>query len=82
MNAKSLPDAKVPVEGNSLKAATPGEQFAKIVFVVDTDMKAHVRRVTTGIASDSDIEIVDGLKDGEHLLEGPYRTLSKELKEM
>ena len=79
--SKSLPDAKVDIEGKGLKAQTPGEQFAKVVFTVDGDKKVHVRRVTTGIASDSDIEIVDGLKDGEQIVEGPYRTLSKDLKD-
>ena len=55
--------------------------FAKVVFVVDGDKKAHMRRVKTGIASDTDIEIIDGLKEGEQIVEGPYRTLAKELKD-
>ena len=34
----------------------------------------------TGIASDTDLEILEGLKEGDRVVEGPYRTLSKELK--
>jgi HlyD family secretion protein len=78
---KSLPDTPVPVEGQPIVAPKKGEQFAKIVFVVDGDKKVHMRRVKTGIASDTDVEVIDGLKEGEDLVEGPYRTLAKDLKE-
>ena len=40
-----------------------------------------MRRVRTGIASDSDVEVLEGLKEGERVVEGPYRTLAKELKD-
>lgn len=78
---KGLPDVPAPVEGNALSAPKKGETFAKVVFVVDGDKKVHPRRVKTGIASDTDIEVLDGLKDGEQIVEGPYRTLAKELKD-
>ncbi len=78
---KMLSDTAAPAEGGSLKAPRSSEAFAKIVFVVDADKKAHLRRVVTGISSDTDVEIVDGLKEGEQVVEGPYRTLAKELKE-
>jgi HlyD family secretion protein len=35
--------------------------------------------VETGLASDTEIEIVTGLKEGERVVEGPYRVLSREL---
>jgi len=50
-----------------------------VVFVVDAANKVQPRRVATGIASDTELEIVDGLTEGERVVEGPYRTLSKEL---
>ncbi len=78
---KGLPDTAANVEGNKLVAPKKGETFAKVVFVVDQEKKVHPRRVKTGIASDTDIEIVEGLNDGEQLVEGPYRTLAKELKD-
>lgn len=77
----SLPDAAPPPEGGGLAAPRKGEQFAKVVFVVDGDKRAHPRRVKVGISSDTDVEIIEGLKDGEEIIEGPYRTLSKELKD-
>jgi len=80
---KSLPDAVAPVEGTAtaLTAKKRSETFAKVVFVVDADKKAHLRRVHTGISSDTDVEIVDGLVEGDKIVEGPYRTLAKELNE-
>jgi HlyD family secretion protein len=76
---KSLPDYKPPVEGGALTAKRKTEALAKVVFVVDEENKAQVRRVRTGIASDTELEILEGLKDGDRVVEGPYRTLSKEL---
>ncbi|WP_224241433.1 efflux RND transporter periplasmic adaptor subunit [Hyalangium gracile] len=75
---KTLPDYKPPVEGG-LTVKRKTESLAKVVFVVDADNKAQVRRVRTGIASDTELEILEGLQDGDRIVEGPYRTLSKEL---
>ncbi len=76
---KTLPDYKPPVEGGGLTAKRKTESLAKVVFVVDADNKAQIRRVRTGIASDTELEILEGLQDGDRIVEGPYRTLSKEL---
>jgi HlyD family secretion protein len=78
---KLLGDSAPDVEGSKLSGPKKGETFAKVVFVVDGDKKAHARRVKTGISSDTDVEILEGLKEGELIVEGPYRTLSKELKD-
>lgn len=79
----TLPDAKAPVatgDGTSVPAARKAEALAKVVFVVDASNKVQPRRVETGIASDTELEIVGGLTEGERVVEGPYRTLSKELE--
>lgn len=78
---KMLNDVPASIEGNKLEAPRSTEAFAKVVFVVDAENKAHVRRVKTGISSDSDVEVIEGLKEGERVVEGPYRTLAKELKD-
>jgi HlyD family secretion protein len=39
-----------------------------------------MRKVKTGISDESYIEIVRGLKEGETVVSGPYRAISKELK--
>ncbi|NVJ04185.1 efflux RND transporter periplasmic adaptor subunit [Myxococcus sp. AM001] len=77
---RSLPDYKAPIEGGGLTAKRT-ESLAKVVFVVDSGNKAQVRRVQTGIASDTELEIVTGLNEGDRVIEGPYRTLSKELND-
>jgi len=79
---KALPDFKPEVEGGTqLTAKKRAETLAKVVFVVDAENKARVRRVKTGISSDTDFEILDGIQDGDQVVEGPYRTLAKELKD-
>ncbi|KFE69628.1 efflux RND transporter periplasmic adaptor subunit [Hyalangium minutum] len=78
---KLLPDYKPPVEGGGLTAKRKTESMAKVVFVVDADNKAQVRRVRTGIASDTELEVLEGLQEGDRIVEGPYRTLSKELNQ-
>jgi HlyD family secretion protein len=56
------------------------EAMRKVVFVM-ADGEAHIRAVETGLASDSEIEVVSGLKAGEKVIEGPYKLLSRELSD-
>ncbi|MBX7099443.1 MAG: efflux RND transporter periplasmic adaptor subunit [Myxococcaceae bacterium] len=79
--AKLLQDLHVDVEQGAIAAPRSTEQFAKVVFVVDAERKVHLRRVHTGISSDTDVEVLDGLAEGDELVEGPYRTLAKDLKD-
>jgi HlyD family secretion protein len=61
-------------------AATGKPKPVKVVFVVK-DGKAEMREVHIGIASRTDIEILDGINEGEQVVEGPYRTLARELQD-
>jgi HlyD family secretion protein len=76
--------AAAPVaEPQSLAPPVPGKRIRKdplkkVVFVVQ-DGAAQLRLVETGLASDTEIEILSGLKAGEKVVEGPYKALSKEL---
>jgi HlyD family secretion protein len=60
----------------SYKADKDG--FVEIVFVVDGG-KAVAHPVKTGIQSDDLIEILDGLKEGDEVVTGSYRAISKDL---
>jgi HlyD family secretion protein len=51
----------------------------EVVFIVKED-KAVMTLVKTGISSTSDIEITSGIKEGDLVVSGPYRTL-KNLKD-
>jgi HlyD family secretion protein len=61
---------------------TPGgrDKLEKVVFVVK-DGKVARRKISTGLASDTMIEITDGLAEGEELVEGPYRVLARQLQD-
>jgi HlyD family secretion protein len=83
---KQLAAGKEPQDGGP-PAPEPGgiaakrstrEPMQKVVFVVE-DGKARVRRVETGLASENDIELVSGVKEGEVIVEGPYKLLSRDL---
>lgn len=52
--------------------------FVEIVFVIEKG-KAVARQVTTGIQSDELIEVVTGLKEGDEVVTGSYRAISKDL---
>ena len=63
------------------KASTGKPKPVKVVFVVDKDGVAQMREVHTGIASRTDVEILDGVAEGDTIVDGPYRTLARELQE-
>lgn len=54
------------------------DPLRKAVFVIENGV-ARLRPVETGLASETEIEITSGLKEGEKVVEGPYRVLSREL---
>jgi HlyD family secretion protein len=53
--------------------------FVEVVFVIENG-KAVARQVKTGIQSDELIEILDGLKEGDEVVSGSYRAISKDLE--
>jgi HlyD family secretion protein len=56
------------------------EKLAKVVFL-KTGNKAHMLKVTTGIADDSYMEIKSGIKPGDEVISGSYSAISRKLKE-
>jgi HlyD family secretion protein len=56
------------------------EAMQKLVFVVE-DGVARARPVETGLASETEIEVLSGVKKGDLVVEGPYRTLARELRD-
>ena len=52
--------------------------FVEIVFVIE-DGQAKARAVKTGIQSDELIEITEGLSEGEEVVSGSYRQISRDL---
>jgi HlyD family secretion protein len=72
-----------PEKSTPQPPAVPGkkakkEKLQKLVFVV-VNGEAKAKPVETGLASDTEIEVVSGLAEGDVVVEGPYRVLSREL---
>ncbi len=61
-------------EGDTLSTKGKKSKPVEVVFVVK-DGTAHQREVKTGISSETDMEILDGLKEGEKVVTGGYREL-------
>ncbi|WP_286761310.1 efflux RND transporter periplasmic adaptor subunit [Salegentibacter sp. UBA1130] len=65
---------------NDTTAGKNQDQKYEAVFLKEGE-KAELRKVTTGIQDDSNIEITEGLEEGETVITGPYNTVTKSLKE-
>jgi HlyD family secretion protein len=62
--------------GNAVLVTKPQKGEEKDgVFVVTKDGKAAFHPVKTGIIGDTDIEIVEGVVEGEQIVSGSYKTL-------
>jgi HlyD family secretion protein len=52
--------------------------FVEVVFCIE-EGKAVAKQVKTGIQSNELIEILEGLSDGDEIITGSYRAISKDL---
>ncbi len=72
-------------EDNSMEEQKSQTSFApdldEVVFVLQTNGTVKKVKVKTDIQDINNIEIKDGLKDGESVITGPYGTVSKILKD-
>ncbi|MDM7924885.1 MAG: efflux RND transporter periplasmic adaptor subunit [bacterium] len=78
--ADSALKAETPPPAPSRPADTKDEKPVRCVFVVKDGIARQVT-VETGISSDTQIEIVKGLSEGDVVVSGSYRILSKQLKD-
>ena len=60
-------------------AAKQKEEIVEYVFLFD-EGKAKMQKVKTGIQNDMYIQIKEGLNEGDEVITGPYRAVSKKLK--
>jgi len=75
-DTSSVPDSTKPKTEAGKK-----EELVEVVFMVGEGDTAKMILVKTGIASDTDIEILQGLSEGQKVVSGPYRTLANLIKE-
>jgi HlyD family secretion protein len=71
--------AKKGEAGRAARDEGKESEEIKVVFLVSAG-KVHQHPVTTGIADETRVEIVSGLKPGDLVVTGPYRTL-RDLKD-
>lgn len=57
----------------------PKEELVELVFL-NQNGKAVAQKVKTGISDFDNIEITEGLKEGQEVVSGPFRAVSKSLK--
>lgn len=65
---------------NTNDAATEND-LDEVVFVIQPDGTVKKQLVKTGIQDINNIEVTDGLKEGEEVVTGPYDVVSKTLKD-
>jgi len=66
-------------QGNTSKGSA--DDMQEVVFIMQSDGSVKRAKVRTDIQDINNIEIVDGLKEGDEVITGPYSTVSKLLRE-
>lgn len=64
----------------SEKPSTEDEEIKEVVFV-NEEGKAKMVEVKTGISDYENIEILDGIKEGDEVVSGPFLVISKRLND-
>ena len=73
---------EVKKDESDLKATTQSlDDLEVVVLVKDADDKVRKVKVKTDIQDINNIEITEGLKEGDMVITGPYDIVSKTLKE-
>ncbi|MBZ9729538.1 efflux RND transporter periplasmic adaptor subunit [Salegentibacter sp. JZCK2] len=78
-NIIGIPISAIVIKTDTTAGKSGNEKY-EAVFLKEGE-KAELRKVSTGIQDDSNIEITEGLAEGETVITGPYNTVTKSLKE-
>lgn len=80
-DALAIPLAAVTTRETQLDTLAGGSTRNKELVFVSENGVAKIRTIKTGISDYENIEVLEGLKEGDEIISGPYFTVSKELKE-
>ncbi len=80
-NDSTKKGVKKPDDSNIKTAAPVMDDLEVVVFVKDSADKVRRVKVKTDIQDINNIEITEGLKEGDMVITGPYDVVSKTLKE-
>ena len=78
--AGAEPSNEKPSDFDHETASSKDKESIRVIFVVK-DGIAHQVPVKTGISSDTEWEIIEGVEEGDEVVSGSYRVLSKQLKD-
>lgn len=67
-------------ESDVKETSTPDDELEVVVFTIDKAGKVNRIKVKTDIQDINNIEITEGLKEGDMVVTGPYDVVSKTLK--
>jgi len=80
-NALAVPLSAVTTREDQLDTLAGGTTKSReLVFINDGGI-AKLRTIKTGISDFLNIEVLEGLSEGDEIISGPYFIVSKELKE-
>jgi HlyD family secretion protein len=79
--AKKEDNATPPPGGTSETPARNLDDIEEVVFILQKDGTVKRAKVRTDIQDINFIEVIDGLKEGDEVITGPYTTVSKLLRE-
>jgi HlyD family secretion protein len=70
----------VSEEDANIEAAAVKDEVKEYVFLV-SESKSKMVEVKTGVQDNTYIQIISGLEEGQEVITGPYRAISKRLKD-
>ncbi|UJP63362.1 efflux RND transporter periplasmic adaptor subunit [Mongoliitalea daihaiensis] len=80
-NVLSIPLGAVTTREDQITKNADGSTKPKELIFVIEEGKAKFREIKTGISDFDNIQILEGITEGEELIVGPYFVVSKQLKE-
>lgn len=80
-NVLSVPLSAVTTRDNKLDTLADGTTKIQELIFVNENGIAKMKQVKTGISDFENIEILEGIAEGEEVISGPYFTVSKTLKD-
>jgi len=71
-------DAPIPLTNEVERRRS---EMDEVVFVVKPDLTVEQRKVATGISSDTHFQVLSGLEEGDEIVIGSYRAVSRDLQD-
>ncbi|WP_373398209.1 efflux RND transporter periplasmic adaptor subunit [Algoriphagus halophilus] len=80
-NTLSVPLSAVTTRDNMVDTLAGGTTKPKELVFVSENGVAKLKEIKTGISDFENIEVLEGITEGEEIISGPYFVVSKQLKE-